>query len=87
LIGATVLFTTDSVFAGKKKYEKSQAVAQANSCDNSKLPENVFCQNLFSQIRGDGNAVNIIGVQWQKSPRSSILLFLFQNSIAKCILT
>jgi hypothetical protein len=63
LIGATALSTTDSAFAGKKKYEKSQAVSQVNDCGNGELPLNVFCQNLLSQIQGDGNAVNIIGVQ------------------------
>jgi hypothetical protein len=63
LIGATTLSTADSAFAGKKKYEKSQAASQANACGNGKLPLNVFCQNLLSQIQGDGNAVNVIGVQ------------------------
>jgi hypothetical protein len=63
LIGATALSTTDSALAGKKKYEKSQAASQANACGNGKMPLDVFCQNLLSQIQGDGNAVNIIGVQ------------------------
>ena len=63
LVGATALFTMDSAFAGKKKYEKSQAVSQANACGNGVLPQNVFCQNLVSQIQGVGNAVNVIGVQ------------------------
>jgi hypothetical protein len=63
LIGATALSTTESVSAGKKKYEKSQAVSQANACGNGVLPLNVFCQNLVSQIQGDGNAANVIGVQ------------------------
>jgi hypothetical protein len=63
LVGATAISTTDSAFAGKKKYEKSQAASQANACGNGELPFNVFCQNLLSQIQGDGNAVNIIGVQ------------------------
>ena len=63
LIGATALSTSDSAFAGKKKYEKSQAGSQANVCGNGKYPENVFCQNLLSQIQGDGKAANIIGVQ------------------------
>jgi hypothetical protein len=61
LIGATAL-ATDSTFAGgKKHYEKSQAVSQANDCDNSsngKLPLNVGCQNTASQIQGDENAVS-----------------------------
>jgi hypothetical protein len=64
LIGATALATTDSALAdGKKKYEKSQAASQVNECGNGLLPLNVFCQNLLSQIQGDGNAANIIGVQ------------------------
>ncbi len=63
LVGATALATTDNVFAGKKKYEKSQAASQVNECGNGELPLNVFCQNLLSQIQGDGNAANIIGVQ------------------------
>jgi hypothetical protein len=65
LVGATALATTDSAFAdGKKKhYEKSQALSQANACGNGEMPMNVFCQNLASQIKGDGNAMNIIGVQ------------------------
>jgi NADH:ubiquinone oxidoreductase subunit F (NADH-binding) len=64
LIGATAFSTTDNVFAdGKKKYEKSQAASQVNECGNGELPLNVFCQNLLSQIQGDGNAANIIAVQ------------------------
>jgi hypothetical protein len=63
LVGATALSTTDNAFAGKKKYEKSQAASQVNECGNGELPLNVFCQNLLSQIQGDGNAVNILGVQ------------------------
>ena len=63
LVGATALSTTDNAFAGKKKYEKSQAASQVNECGNGELPLNVFCQNLLSQIQGDGNAVNVIGVQ------------------------
>jgi hypothetical protein len=63
LVGATALSATDSVFANKKKYEKSQAASQANECGKGELPLNVFCQNLLSQIQGDGNAANIIGVQ------------------------
>ena len=62
LVGTTAI-TADSVFADKKKYEKSQAASQANECGNGELPLNVFCQNLLAQIQGDGNAANIIGVQ------------------------
>jgi len=65
LVGATSISTTDNAFAGKKKYEKSQAASQVNECGNGVLPENIFCQNLLSQIQGDGNAANVIGVQSQ----------------------
>jgi hypothetical protein len=58
LIGATA-FATDSAFAdGKKKYEKNQAISQANACGNGELPLNVGCQNIASQIQGDENAVS-----------------------------
>ena len=50
---AAALSTTDSAFTGKKKYEKSQAVSQANACGNGILPLTVFYQNLISQIQGD----------------------------------
>ena len=64
LIGATALATTDSAFAdGKKHYENSQAISQANACGNGFLPENVFCQNIGSQVQGDENAVALDGFQ------------------------
>ena len=63
MLVATSAVATEDAFAGKKKYEKSQAASQANACGNGEMPRNVFCQNLLSQIQGDGNAVNIIGVQ------------------------
>ena len=64
LIGATALATTDSAFAdGKKHYEKNQAISQANACGNGFLPENVFCQNIGSQVQGDENAVALDGFQ------------------------
>lgn len=51
--------TEEKVFA----YEKNQAASLANGCGNGDVPFNVLCQNLLSQIQGDGNAVNIIGLQ------------------------
>ena len=63
LIGATALATTDSAFADKKKYEKSQAAAQANTCGNGDSPIDVFCQNAIAQIQGEGNAVIVLPVQ------------------------
>ena len=63
LIGATALATEDA-FAGKKKHkEYNQATSQANACGNGFLPENVFCQNIGSQIQGDENAVAASGTQ------------------------
>ena len=62
LVGATALATEDA-FAGKKKYEKNQAISQANACGNGFLPENVFCQNIGSQVQGDENAVSLDGAQ------------------------
>jgi hypothetical protein len=62
LIAATAL-ATDSAFAdknrkhdGKGGYTKSQATTQVNDCGNGDTPVDVFCQNLASQIQGDGNA-------------------------------
>ena len=63
LIGATA-FATDSAFADKKKhYDKNQATSQANACGNGKLPLNVGCQNIDSQIQGDENAVSLAAEQ------------------------
>ena len=63
LIGATA-FATDSAFAdGKKKYEKNQALSQANACGNGKLPMYVFCDNQASQIQGDDTAVSTASAQ------------------------
>jgi uncharacterized membrane protein len=62
LVASTALATADSAFADEKKhkYEKSQAGSQVNDCGNGEFPEVVFCQNLDSQIQGDGNAVVVI---------------------------
>ena len=62
LVGATALATEDA-FAGKKKYEKNQAISQTNACGNDELPLNVFCQNIGSQVQGEENAVSAAGSQ------------------------
>jgi len=63
LIAATA-FATDGAFAdGKKKYGKSQAVTQTNSCGNADMPVNVGCQNTASQIQGDDNAAALASAQ------------------------
>src|SRR5918996_1231553 len=51
--------TTERVLA----YESDQVGSLANACGNGEEPFNVLCQNLFSQIQGDNNAANIIGLQ------------------------
>ena len=63
LIGATALATDNAFADGKKKYGKNQATSQANACGNGKLPNNVFCQNIGSQVQGEENAVAVDGVQ------------------------
>jgi uncharacterized membrane protein len=69
LVAATAL-ATDNAFADKKRhddkkksYEKSQAVSQVNDCGNGDFLFDVFCQNLASQIQGDGNAAALVGEQ------------------------
>ena len=57
MLVATSLVGANEVFAGKKKYEKNQAISQANACGNGELPLNVGCQNVGSQIQGDENGV------------------------------
>ena len=42
---------TNAVFAGG--YDKSQATSQANACGNGKMPLNIGCQNVASQIQCD----------------------------------
>jgi hypothetical protein len=52
---------TNAVYAGG--YEKNQATSQANACGNGKLPLNIGCQNIDSQVQGDENAVSIAAEQ------------------------
>jgi hypothetical protein len=61
LIGATALATDDAFATKKTKY--NQATSQANACGNGKLPLNVFCQNIDSQVQGDENGVSASGSQ------------------------
>jgi hypothetical protein len=58
MLAAATVITTDNAFA-----DKSQAVSQVNDCGNGDSPTNVFCQNLASQIQGDGNAAALTGEQ------------------------
>lgn len=67
IVAATV--SQDTLAKSKKKHyngsdsKRSQTVAQANVCGNGNLPININCQNSASQIQGDGNSANAIGLQ------------------------
>jgi hypothetical protein len=61
LVGAIALAATDSAFA--TKYDKNQAISQANACGNGELPLNVGCQNIGSQVQGDENGVALAADQ------------------------
>jgi hypothetical protein len=60
LVGTTVI-TAESAFA--TKYDKNQALSQANACGNGELPLNIGCQNIGSQVQGDENAVSLAADQ------------------------
>ena len=60
LVGTAVI-TADSAFA--TKYDKNQALSQANACGNGELPLNIGCQNIGSQVQGDENAVSLAADQ------------------------
>jgi hypothetical protein len=60
LVGATAI-TADNAYA--TKYNKNQALSQANACGNGELPLNVGCQNVASQVQGDENVVGLAADQ------------------------
>jgi hypothetical protein len=43
--------------------DSNQALSQGDACGNGFLSGNILCQNVASQLQGDGNAINIIAVQ------------------------
>ena len=57
ILALPIKLIADSAFA--TKYDKNQALSQANACGNGELPLNVGCQNIASQIQGDENAVSL----------------------------
>ncbi|MGA7368628.1 MAG: YjcZ family sporulation protein [Nitrososphaeraceae archaeon] len=67
LVVASMLITAGPVTSANivmaDGYKKNQAASHANDCGNGSFPFNVLCQNLESEIQGDGNAINIIGLQ------------------------
>jgi uncharacterized protein (TIGR01732 family) len=60
LITAQVTSANIAIAGG---YTKSQVASLDNDCGNGSFLFNVLCQNLESQTQGDGNAINVIGVQ------------------------
>jgi len=62
MLVASAAVATEDAFAGKKK-KYNQALSQANACGNGKLPLNVFCQNIDSQVQGEENVVALDGTQ------------------------
>lgn len=53
-----LLMSVNQAFAGS--YEKSQAISQANECDNYWFPVNIICSNLNSQAHGNENDVAMV---------------------------
>ena len=65
LATATLTMTTiENTFA----YTKNQAKSDTNECGNGQASMNIGCQNIDSQIQGDENAVNIIGLTGDQVP-------------------
>ena len=64
MLVASAAVATEDAFAGKKK-KYSQAISQANACGNGKLPLDVYCQNIDSQVQGKENSVAQSGSQGQ----------------------
>ncbi len=59
----TSMSTTGNVFAS----DRNQVTSQVNDCANDKMPTNVGCQTIDSQIQGDRNSVDLTAQQ--KFPR------------------
>jgi hypothetical protein len=60
---ATTVISMSTTTENASAYKRNQAASQVNDCGNGDEPFNILCQNLFSQIQGDGNIANIIGSQ------------------------
>jgi hypothetical protein len=65
----TSAVVSENAFAKCKKSRSGhgssnrQTISHANVCGNGNDALDINCQNLANQVQGDGNAVNIIGVQ------------------------
>ena len=65
VVAATTAFTTYSALAEEDSdtKKKTQAVSGLNDCGNGDTPVDVFCQDLASEIQGDGNSATVSGTQ------------------------
>ena len=61
IVTATGFFTINKMLAYEGRH--NQAGVMENVCGNGSEVFNIFCENLASEIQGDGNAANIIGSQ------------------------
>jgi predicted transcriptional regulator len=55
-IYAVDLYAKMDELLGRKILHNVMKTSQADSCGNSELPENVFCQNIGSQVQGEENS-------------------------------
>lgn len=58
---SSVISSPEEAFA--LKYDKTQAASETNECGNGEFPLSVLCQSLGSEIQGNENAINNIGLQ------------------------
>src|SRR5215813_8087516 len=65
LLATGAAMSSEIAYASGNHYSKSvrQTIAQDNYCGGGTMPLDIYCQNLGSQIKGDHNAVNAIGIQ------------------------
>ena len=64
---SSVISSPEEAFA--LKYYKTQAASETNECGNGEFPLSVLCQSLGSEIQGNKNAINIIGLQTSSADR------------------
>lgn len=70
---SSVISSSEEAFA--LKYDKTQVTSVLNGCGNGEFPLSVLCQNLDSEVQGNENAMNIIGLQTSNvgQPTGSVL--------------
>lgn len=70
---SSVISSSEEAFV--LKYDKTQVTSVLNGCGNGEFPLSVLCQNLDSEVQGNENAMNIIGLQTSNvgQPTGSVL--------------